>query len=65
MAPISTAAFDHCTDEDLMSRLFELCDHADEHKAELAALDAAIQARLAVTYTPEPGHSPRQRVSSL
>ena len=65
MSPMSTASLDHCSDQDLMSRLFELYDHADEHAAEMAALDAAIQARLAATYTPEPGHSPRRRVASL
>ena len=64
MSPMSTASFDHCSDEDLMARLFELYDHAEEHASELAALDAAIQARLAATYTPEPGHSPRMRISA-
>jgi hypothetical protein len=65
MSPMmSTASFDHCSDEDLMNRLIELYDHADENASELAALDAAIQARLAVTYTPEPGHSPRMRIAA-
>ena len=62
MSPMSTASFDQTSDEDLMHRLFELYDHADEHAAEIAALDAAIQARLAATYTPDPGHSPRRRI---
>ena len=63
MSQMSTPSFDHCSDQDLLDRLFALYDHADEHAAEVAALDAAIQARLAATYTPEPGHSPRQRVA--
>jgi hypothetical protein len=61
---MTTSSFEHCSDEDLMNRLFELYEHADEHADELAALDQAIQARLAATYTPEPGHSPRNRIAA-
>ena len=64
MSPMSTASFDHCSDEDLMNRLFELYDHPEDHAAEMAALDAAIQARLAATYTPDAGHSPRMRIAA-
>jgi hypothetical protein len=59
---VKSTAFDRCSDEALTQRLFELYDHPDEHAAEIAELDAAILARLAATYTPDPGHSPRRRI---
>ena len=64
MIPMSNASIDECSDEVLMNRLFEIYDHADDHAAEIAALDAAIQARMMATYTPDPGVSPRIRFAA-
>ena len=64
MSAKQNASLEQCSDEVLMRRLFELYDHADQNAAEIAALDAAIQARLAATYRPDPGGSPRIRVSA-
>ena len=64
MNSMSMPSFDHCSDQDLLDRLFALYDHADEHAAEVAALDAAIQARLVATYKPEPGQTPRNRIAT-
>jgi hypothetical protein len=57
-------SLDQCSDEALMTRLFELYDHADDNAAEIAVLDAAIQSRLRATYTPDPGVSPRIRFAT-
>ena len=64
MSPMSNASLDQYSDEDLMNRLFELYDHADENAAEIEALDAAIHSRLKATYTPDPGGSPRVRFAA-
>lgn len=64
MSSMMNSSLDQRSDEYLMNRLFELYDHADEHAEEIAALDAAIQARLAATYTPEPIVAPRKRLAA-
>ena len=64
MSSMSNASLDQFSDEALMNRLFELYDHADDNADEIAALDAAIQARLIATYTPDPGASPRIRFAA-
>ena len=61
----SMNSLDQYSDEALMQRYFELSTHSDENAAELAAIDAAIQARLIATYgAVEPGSSPRVRLAS-
>ena len=53
------------SDEALMHRYFELADHPEDHAEELAAIDAAIQARLFATYgAAPPGSSPRIRYAA-
>ena len=64
MSQMSTAPLAQYSDEALMNRLFELYEHAEDNAAEIADLDAAILARLAATYTPEPGGSPRVRFAA-
>ncbi|GAB3383435.1 hypothetical protein [Lysobacter fragariae] len=64
MTLMPIGALDQCSDEMLMTQLYELSSHADEYAAELAAVEAAIQARMFATYgKPEKG-SPRVRISS-
>ena len=64
MSEMSTAPIEQFSDEALMHRLFELYEHPEDHAAEIAALDAAILARLAATYTPDTGGSPRIRFAA-
>lgn len=45
------------SDEALMDRYFELARQPEKHAQELAAIDAAIQARLLATYGAESGSS--------
>jgi hypothetical protein len=65
MASMIIDSPDQYSDEALVQRYFELSAHSDQNAAELAAIDAAIQARLSATYgAAEPGSSPRVRVAS-
>lgn len=60
-------AHSHSNDDDgaLMRRYLELSGNPELNAAELAALDAAIQARLMAAYgAAEPGTSPRVRVAT-
>ena len=59
-------SLDQYSDEALVQRFFDLSARSDKNAAELAAIDAAIQARLFATYgTAEPGSSPRVRAREL
>ena len=65
MATMSIGSFDQFSDEALMSRYFELSGHPEENAAELAAIDATIQARLSAAYgATEPYTPPRVRYAS-
>ena len=65
MAQTDFGSYEQFTDEALMHRYFELSDHPEEHAEELAAIDAAIQARLFATYgAAPPGSSPRVRYAA-
>lgn len=65
MAQPDLGNYEQFSDEALMHRYFELSDHPDAHADELAAIDAAIQARLFATYgANEPGSSPRIRYAA-
>lgn len=58
-------SYEQYSDEALMHRYFELSNHSEAHADELAAIDAAIQARLFATYgAAEPGTSPRIRMAA-
>jgi len=58
-------SYEQFSDEALMHRYFELSNHPEENADELAAIDAAIQARLFSTYgAAEPGSSPRVRYAT-
>ena len=62
MCTTSQRALDQYTDDALMTRYIELSAHADQHAAELAEIDAVIQARLLATYgASDPGSTPRVR----
>lgn len=65
MAQMTFGTYEQYSDEALMHRYFELSDRPEEHAEELAAIDAAIQARLFSTYgAAEPGTSPRVRFAA-
>ena len=65
MAQTTIGSYEQFSDDALMRRYFELSNCPDEHSEELAAIDAAIQARLFATYgANEPGTSPRIRYAA-
>jgi hypothetical protein len=65
MAQTNLGTYEQFSDEALMHRYLELSDHPEAHADELAAIDAAIQARLFATYgANEPGSSPRIRYAA-
>jgi hypothetical protein len=65
MAQATIGSYEKFSDDALMRRYFELADHPEDHREELAAIDAVIQSRLSAAYgTGEPMASPRVRVAS-
>ena len=65
MVQTTFGTYEQFSDEALMHRYFELADHPEDHADELAAIDAAIQARLFATYgAAPPGSSPRIRYAA-
>ena len=65
MVQTDFGTYEQFSDEALMHRYFELADHPEDHAEELAAIDAAIQARLFATYgAAPPGSSPRVRYAA-
>lgn len=65
MAQTPIGSYEHYSDEDLMNRCFELASGGEQNAEELAAVDAAIQARLAATYgATEPLSRPKARYAT-
>lgn len=64
MAQTNAGPYEQLSDETLMHRYFELSDQPDENAVELAAIDAAIQARLFARYGVADGAAPRIRTAA-
>lgn len=65
MAHANFGSCEQFSDDALMHRLFELAGQPGDHAEEMAALDAAIQARMLATYgANEPGTAPRVRIAA-